>query len=269
MEFGVCIQGVIPVRLEPSHKSEMVTQVLFGELYRVISRETIWYKIQLVNDRYEGWIHHLQTNLIDEAEFLRLEHAYSPVCMDLVQLVTRRAQQDLMPVVLGCSLPGLSDGKMVIGDENYEYDGSVSTFTAFDAIISPAEKDDFRHKIAHDAMLFLNTPYLWGGRSPLGIDCSGFVQMAYKLQNIQLFRDAKDQATQGELISLLYEASPADLVFFDDEEGNINHVGLLVNRSLVVHCSGQVRIDPLDQEGIFNNDLNRYTHKLRLIKRII
>ena len=269
MEFGICLQGVVPVRSEPSHKSEMVTQILFGELYRIMAKEGIWYRVQLVYDHYEGWVHHLQVNAISEVEFLRLGHAVTPVSMDLVQLVSRISQQDLLPVVLGSSLPGLNDNIVSVDKDSYEYDGSVSQPATFQSLKSEAERDEFRRKLAHDAMLYLNAPYLWGGRTPIGIDCSGFIQMAYKLHHIQLLRDAGQQATQGEVISLLFEAHPADLVFFDDEEGNINHVGMLINRSLAIHCSGQVRIDPIDQEGIFNADLKRYTHKLRLIRRII
>jgi hypothetical protein len=268
MEFGICLQGVIPVRAEPSHKSEMVTQVLFGELCRIILREGIWCRVQLVYDQYEGWIHHLQVHLLDEAEFLHLEKSPTPISLDLVQIIARESHNDMLPVPLGSSLPGLNNGNFTIDGDTFRYEGEISNYIPAETLKSGAEYDKIRWQLTRDAMLFLNAPYLWGGRTPLGIDCSGLVQMIYKLQHIQLLRDASQQATQGEVIHLLFEALPADLVFFDDEEGNINHAGMLLGRNSIIHCSGQVRIDHLDQEGIFNRELMKYTHKLRLIKRI-
>jgi len=268
MEFGICLQGVVPVRAEPSHRSEMVTQILFGELFRITGKDGAWYKVELVFDQYEGWVHYLQAHKLDAAEFLRLDHAETPVSLDLVQLLTRESRNDMLPVPLGSSLPGLADGKLTIDRETFQYDGAVSTVTSIETLNSVAEREAFRKQLTQDAMLYFNAPYLWGGRTPLGIDCSGFVQMVYKLQHIRLLRDTTRQATQGDVVSLLFEGLPADLVFFEDEDGSINHVGMLLNRNTVIHCSGQVRIDHLDHEGIFNNDLMKYTHKLRLIKRI-
>ena len=268
MEFGICLQGVIPVRAEPSHRSEMVTQILFGELYRITEKNGVWNRVQLVFDEYEGWIHYLQTHTLEEEEFLRLGHSETPVSLDLVQLVIRESRNDMLPAPLGSSLPGLANGQLTISGATFLYDGAVSTFTPVETLKSGAERDAFCLRLTQDAILYHNAPYLWGGRTPLGIDCSGFVQMVFKLQHIKLLRDTTLQASQGEVIGLLFEALPADLVFFDDEEGKINHVGMLLNRNTVIHCSGQVRIDPIDQEGIFNTELMKYTHKLRLIKRM-
>ena len=269
MEFGICLHSLIPVRFEPSHKSEMVTQVLFGELYRVVERTNLWIRIQLVFDNYEGWIHILQAQFIEEREFLRLTGSETLLTVELVQLVLNETRNIIIPVVLGSSLPGFAGERMQIDSDVYRYEGS---FTDSSELVKTAGQQrtlKIRQNIIENAMLYLHAPYLWGGRTPFGIDCSGFVQMVYKLENIQLLRDANQQATQGEAISLLAEGEPGDLVFFDDEEGNINHVGLLIGHRRIIHCSGKVRIDTVDHEGIYNDEAQKYTHKLRLIKRVI
>ena len=125
-----------------------------------------------------------------------------------------------------------------------------------------------KSEIVHKAFLFLNTPYLWGGKTPFGIDCSGFTQLVYKLCGHTLLRDAKDQATQGEVLSFIEESEPGDLAFFDNEEGVITHVGIIMQDYFIIHASGKVRIDVLDHSGIYNTDTKKHTHKLRVIKRI-
>jgi len=110
---------------------------------------------------------------------------------------------------------------------------------------------------------------LWGGRSPFGIDCSGFTQMVYKLCGMPLKRDAWMQAEQGQDIHLLDETQPGDLAFFDNEEGRIIHVGILTTKNRIIHASGKVRLDSIDHQGIFNSETKRYTHNLRLLKRLI
>jgi cell wall-associated NlpC family hydrolase len=115
----------------------------------------------------------------------------------------------------------------------------------------------------------LNAPYLWGGKTPFGIDCSGFTQMVYKLNGYHLSRDASQQATQGEALSFIEESEPGDLAFFDNEEGNIIHVGIIMENNYIIHASGKVRVDRLDHLGIFNPETQKHTHKLRVIKKII
>jgi cell wall-associated NlpC family hydrolase len=131
------------------------------------------------------------------------------------------------------------------------------------------ERQKAKQTIVDDAMLYLHAPYLWGGRTPFGIDCSGLTQMVYKLKKIKLLRDAAQQATHGEPLNFISEAEPGDLAFFDNEEGDIVHVGLMLDKSRIIHVSGKVRIDMIDHVGIFNEDEQQYTHKLRVIKRII
>jgi cell wall-associated NlpC family hydrolase len=149
------------------------------------------------------------------------------------------------------------------------FEGPVSDSTLLEEASTPQERIEAIRAITDEAMLYLNAPYLWGGRSPFGIDCSGFVQMVYKLKKVKLLRDATQQATQGEIVNLLEEAEPGDLAFFDNEEGQISHVGMLIDRFRIIHASGQVRIDAIDHEGIFDGKLEKYTHKLRLIKRMV
>jgi cell wall-associated NlpC family hydrolase len=144
-----------------------------------------------------------------------------------------------------------------IGENSYEYSGDTLQ----------AVKD--RELILSSAYTYLHSPYLWGGRTPFGIDCSGLTQMAYRFGGIDLPRDAWQQAELGNALSFIDESEPGDLAFFDNKEGKITHVGLLLEDNRIIHASGQVRIDPIDQTGIYNKDLKRHTHKLRVIKRIL
>lgn len=269
MEFGINLQSIVPIRKEPSHLSEMTTQVLFGELFRIYESTNGWHQVRLAWDNYEGWIHEKQVKIIDEQEFLRLLNADTPVVMDLVQLIANESQKTMFAIPLGSSLPGLEGQFFTVGGENFRFEGQVSITSGVEEIETLQEKKEFCHNLVEDAMMYLHSPYLWGGRSPFGIDCSGLVQMVYRLCQIKMLRDATQQATQGEGISLLDEAEPGDVVFFDNEEGIISHAGILADRFRVIHASGNVRIDAIDHQGIFDGKQEKYTHKLRLIKRII
>jgi hypothetical protein len=269
MEYGICLLSVIPLRAEPSHKSEMVTQLLFGELYQVLDKENSWYRIRTSFDNYEGWIDSVQVSNLDEHEYRRLEASETPVTMDLVQLMSHETAKSMVPVLIGSSLPACDESRIRVGQDVFFYEGLVSGSHMQQVRNPEISADAMKQQLTQDAMLYINAPYLWGGRTPFGIDCSGFVQMVYKLQGLYLFRDASQQATQGDVVSLLAEAVQGDLAFFDDPEGNIIHVGMLLDSQRIIHCSGKVKIDPLDHEGIYNVKLQRYTHKLRLIKRII
>lgn len=269
MEFGICLQTVIPVRSEPSHKSEMVTQVLFGELFRILLSEQGWAKVQLSYDDYTGWIALNQVQLLSEKEYLHLLNSETAVTLDLVQLVSNQTRNTIAPLIIGSSLPGYVKGDFTILHDHYLYDGAVSEISPFDIISTRQDHLKAKHTIISDAMLYLNAPYLWGGRTPFGIDCSGLVQMVYKIKKIKLLRDASQQVTQGEPLNFVSEAEPGDLAFFDDDEGKITHVGIMVNKSRIIHASGKVRIDTIDHVGIYNAKEQRYTHKLRILKRIV
>lgn len=269
MAFGINLHSIVPVRKEPSHLSEMTSQLLFGELFRINEASDGWFQVRIAWDNYEGWIHEKQVTMIEEQEFLRLLNADTPVVTDLVQLIANDSQKTMFAIPLGSSLPGLEGQFFTVGGENFRFEGQVSMDISVEEIETPQEKKEFCHNLVENAMMYLHAPYLWGGRSPFGIDCSGLVQVVYRLSGIKMLRDASQQATQGEVISLLDEAEPGDIVFFDDEEGVISHAGILADRFRVIHASGEVRIDAIDHQGIFDGKQEKYTHKLRLIKRII
>jgi cell wall-associated NlpC family hydrolase len=153
---------------------------------------------------------------------------------------------------MGSSLAFLKGTTCHIGEDRFEIIGEIGE----------------TENIAVAATSFLNTPYLWGGRTHFGIDCSGFTQAVFKLQGINLLRDASQQVDQGYAINLLQETKLGDLAFFENQEGNIVHVGILLNNEKIIHASGRVKIDFIDEKGIFSEELKRYTHKLKAIKRM-
>jgi gamma-D-glutamyl-L-lysine dipeptidyl-peptidase len=269
MEFGISLQSILPLRSEPTHTAEMVSQILFGELFRVLQKGENWLKVQLSYDNYEGWIDSKQVTFLNEPEFIRLFNAETPSSLDLVQLLSNDTKKTILPVVLGSSLPGLADFHFRVRDQIFSFEGLISAPGTVERIMTSQERLSAKQKLVDDAMLYLNAPYLWGGRSPFGIDCSGLVQMVYKLNKIKLLRDASQQVMLGESLNFVTEAEPGDLAFFDDEEGNIIHVGLIMDKRLIIHASGKVRIDSLDHHGIYSEEEKRYTHKLRVIRRII
>ena len=255
--YGICHLSMIPVRKEPSDKSEMTTQLLFGEHFRILAMDKQWRKISNAFDGYEGWIDAKQFEPVSDLMFQQLESMPLNISLDLVQVVVNKNL--IVPVVLGSNLPFLENESLMIAETCYGFQGH-------------ARKTDSmlpKHMIVENAFMYLNAPYLWGGRSPFGIDCSGFTQMVYKLNGISLRRDAWQQAEGGITMNFLEEAAPGDLVFFDNDEGKITHTGILLTESKIIHASGKVRVDKIDHYGIFNGDMQKYTHKTRLIKRYL
>lgn len=252
--FGICNLAIVSMRFEPSDKSEQISQVLFGEHFKIVEKTTKWVFIELAFDGYQGWIDEKQFQYITKEQFDLLEQTPVVLCADLIEYIAS-PKNILMPVTLGSCLSFLD-----VEDINIE------KFT-FDGLKIVGKKEKLN--LIKTAFLYLNAPYLWGGKSPFGIDCSGFVQMVYKLNGYHLLRDAFEQANLGEPLSFIEESEPGDLAFFDNEDGKIIHVGMLMENNFIIHASGKVRIDRLDHLGIYNVDTGRHTHKLRVIKKII
>lgn len=258
MYYGICLLSVVPCRKEASNTSEMVTQLLFGEHYSVKVQTDEWVHIIIAYDKYECWINRKQHTKISEATFKLLELQSQFVASELLQFITNKTNGLRFPVPIGSTLPGLLNNECKVEQNSFTYEGQ-----AVNSSYKKEEKD-----IIATAQLFLNAPYLWGGKNILGIDCSGFTQIVYKLNGYKLPRDAYQQAELGHPLSFVEEAEAGDLAFFDNEEGNIVHVGIIMDDQRIIHASGMVRIDKFDHYGIFHSENKKYSHMLRVIKRI-
>ncbi|ULC60880.1 C40 family peptidase [Flaviramulus sp. BrNp1-15] len=249
MQYGICNLSIVPLRNEPTDVSELVSQVLYGEFFKILEQRKNWSKIRLAFDSYEGWVDNKQYFEITEEQYNNLNKETPKLSLDLVEFIEDSNSQ-LHPILLGSTLNGLS----IL---NHKFDGqSINTKNAKDNLLKTA-------------FMYLNAPYLWGGKTSFGIDCSGFTQMVYKLNGYNLLRDASQQATQGEALSFIEESEPGDLAFFDNSEGIITHVGIIMKDNYIIHAHGKVRIDRLDHSGIYNIDKKTHTHKLRVIKKVI
>jgi len=248
MNHGCCHLSLVPVRERASDQSEMVTQVVFGDVFEILDTKPKWVKIKNAFDGYEGWIDDKQYISISVAHFKKQKEQLLKCSTDLVEYVQDN-NGHLMPIVIGSSVDGMKN-------------------LGFELDLNKSQGKVRKQDIVDTALLFLNSPYLWGGKSPFGLDCSGFTQMVYKICGIKLYRDSSQQAQQGHSLSFIEEAQPGDLAFFDNEEGRIIHVGILMQNNYIIHAHGKVRIDRLDHSGIFNAETKNYSHQLRVIKQI-
>ena len=250
MQYGICHLSVVPVRSVADDTGEMISQLLYGEHFKILEARKSWSKIRMAFDRCEGWIRNNQVFAIEQPEYDVLEASEGlKYAADLVSFVATK-ERVLLPIVLGSSV------------HTTKTLGHVFEGTFFE------NKQD-KPNLIQIALLYLNAPFLWGGRTPFGLDCSGFTQMAYKVNGYRLKRTALEQSAQGEALSFIEESEAGDLAFFDTKEGVIDHVGMIMENNYIIHCDGKIRIDRLDHTGIFNSESNRYTHQLRVIKKII
>ena len=253
MSYAICHVPVVPLRSQPTDSSEMVSHILFGECFEILERNGNWVKVKLSNDGYEGWIDYKSMLEIDKAIHTAYLKSKPILTSELFAKISHSKGDFYVP--MGSKLPLFHDKTFKIGEELYSYDG----------VTSPRKFDETT--LIQVALSFLKAPYLWGGKTIFGIDCSGFTQIVMAQFGVSLFRDAYQQATQGILVSFVLEAQTGDLAFFENADGKIIHVGLILPDSQIVHAHGEVRIDSLDDMGIFNKKTGKHSHRLRFIKR--
>lgn len=257
MTGGICYLSLVAVRSEPSEKSGMVNQLLYGDLFDIEEIKNEWCRITGRYDNYSGWCNLRQIELLSDETLEILSHSSMMLVSGTTATIIAQGQPSRI-LVQGSTLRKLSNGRLAgPGGEYHIAEGET---------IVPEYRNS--EDIIEVAATYLKAPYLWGGRSPFGIDCSGLTQMVFKMNGIRLMRDAWQQAGQGSLINLMEESRTGDLAFFDNEEGKITHTGILTGTGNIIHASGEVRIDPIDHHGIYHKAAGKYTHKLRLIKRM-
>ncbi len=260
MEFGLSELAVIPIRQGLSDRSEMLSQILFGESFEIIAKRGEWLRIKMPEDNYEGWVVKDAVSIISENDFLRLQNNKKVFFEDL-QTVLIRNNNDKILVPIGSVFPNFKQGESVftINNNHYKFEKSIG-----EEVVTV----DKREMIINIAKKLLNCPYLWGGRTAWGIDCSGFTQLLYRIAGVNIPRDSNQQVHFGNTINFTTDAKSGDLIFFDDDEGNIVHVGVYMGSGQIIHASTKVRIDIVDHQGIYNREIKRYTHNLRVIKSI-
>lgn len=257
MKYGIANLSIIPVRAEAKEQSEMTTQLLFGETFQILSIRKNWCHISIDFDNYQGWIDINLCNQISDDLYLKHIAHKAIVLNEFLSVV--HSEKSKAPYFLcgGSEIPFFneSDKSFLLGDEKYFLIGDI--------------ENNKKLTIKESSYKYLNSPYLWGGKTNFGIDCSGFTQTIFKMHGINLPRDASQQINHGKTVNFINESKVGDLAFFDNEEGKIVHVGIILDENKIIHASGKVRIDNIDHQGIYNSNKKLYSHKLRVVKSIL
>jgi len=256
---GIVNLPLVPLRESETESSEMTSQLLFGESVEVIKTRDQQFLLRNLADDYVGWADKKMIRILKKHEEQSLtELNVHCVCTPLIEGRNTETDEKLI-------LPG---GSKLHFQEGFVLKGNNRTFI-FDPVHFSEQVDKTGASLVRLAKQYLNAPYLWGGKSIMGIDCSGLVQVVFSMCGIQLPRDASQQVELGKVIDFLYEVKPGDLAFFENGEGEIVHVGILLNSHQIIHASGCVKIETIDSQGIISEFTDKYSHNLRVVKRIL
>ena len=258
---AIALHSVIPVRTEAREGAEQNTQMLFGELAEVIDEQPRWKRIRLESDGQEGWVDAKMITPMTDKEYAAYKKALKTVATVAFPMAYAMSENNgqTIPLTAGTRLTNYKDGRFEVLGVGFRIDPSM-------LITAPLELN--QENLLKAVRFFINVPYLWGGKNALGMDCSGFTQTVMSLFGKALLRNASEQVTQGKPIKDLSKAKAGDLVFFDHEDGKISHVGIVIDPERVIHCSGRVKVEKLDSQGIFNAETGEYSHHLTQIRRL-
>jgi gamma-D-glutamyl-L-lysine dipeptidyl-peptidase len=258
LDYGVCRLSIVPVRAEASDKSELTTQLLFGDHYEVTeaTKDKKWLKIRNNFDQFEGWLDAKQHHSVSHEYYEYLNRAEFKITTDVTASILYNKSPQI--ILMGSMIP-ISSSELFKMEEQFAFNGEAKNL---------GQKREYEY-LKNVAVKYLNSPYLWGGKSPFGIDCSGFVQMVFKICGYRLFRDSWQQANQGKSFRNIEQSKPGDLIFFKNADDKINHVGILLEGDRIIHASGKVRVDHLNEEGILNLETKIYSHEFSHVRRIL
>jgi hypothetical protein len=255
--FAICPLSNVPIRSNSTHKSELVSQLLFGELVEVLENKgRQWAKVRCHWDNFIGWVAANQLKPITPSEFQLFQEHYG-YCLEVMHPVM--ADNHYLPITIGAQLPNFDGIHFKLGDMQYTFSGQA---------VFPADVENSTDFLIKIARRFLNAPYLWGGRSPFGIDADGLVQVVFKIIGVALPREASQQVYIGEEVDFVEQSRTGDIAFFENKAGKISHVGIILPENRIIHAFGRVRIDKVDHYGIYDEEQQRYTHQMRVVRRV-
>lgn len=258
MQFGICPLNTVPVRNSASHKSEMISQLLFGEMVEILEQKgRQWSRVRCQGDNFVGWVSTQQLEEITPSEFESYQKQFAFV-LDLLHPAQK--EDAFIPLTLGARLPNFDGMRFTIGANTYSFSGQA----VFQEDLSAQPQ-----LILKIARKYLHAPMMWGGRSPFGLDSAGLVQVVYRMAGCALPREAYQQVLEGESVDFVEQAHAGDLAFFENQAGRISHTGILFPDNQILHVYGKARLDRMDHYGIYHTEQKRYTHRLRIVKRVL